>query len=56
MRQKAQTSQTNLWATADCGEWEGSLVMQGKPSKPDSPVSSPWLYLSLPLLLWLLLL
>jgi hypothetical protein len=56
MGQKAQTSGTNLWATADYGEWEGPPVMHGEPSKPDSPVSSPWLYLSLPLLLWLLLL
>jgi hypothetical protein len=46
MRQKDLTSQVSLLVPA----------LPGWPSKRDSPVRSPWLYVSLPLLLWLLLL
>jgi hypothetical protein len=56
MRQKARTSQTNLWAREDFMEWGKPTALPGRPSRSSSPVRSPWLYVSLPLLLWLLLL
>lgn len=56
MRQKARRSHVNLWDRADFGEWRKPVALPGGPSKPSSPVRSPWLYVSLPLLVWLLLL
>jgi hypothetical protein len=56
MRQKDLTSQMSLLAPADLAELGKAQALPGWPSKPDSPVRSPWLYVSLPLLLWLLLL
>ena len=56
MRQKARRSQTNLWTQGDFMEWGKPTALPGRPAKPESPVRSPWLYVSLPLLVWLLLL
>ena len=56
MGQKDLTSQVSSLAPADLAELGKAPVLPGWPSKLDSPVRSPWLYVSLPLLLWLLLL
>jgi len=56
MRQKDLISQVSLLAPADLAELGKAPALPGRPLKPDSPARSPWLYVSLPLLLWLLLL
>jgi hypothetical protein len=56
MGQKDLTSQVSLLAPADLAELGKAPALPGRPLKPNSPVRSPWLYVSLPLLLWLLLL
>ena len=56
MRQKDLTSQVSLLAPADLAELGKPATLPGRPEKPDSPARSPWLYVSLPLLVWLLLL
>jgi hypothetical protein len=56
MRQKDLISQVSLLAPADLAEFAKAPALPGWPSKRDSPERSPWLYVSMPLLLWLLLL
>jgi hypothetical protein len=56
MRQKDLTSQVNLLAPADLAELGKAPHRPADRRSWTSPVRSPWLYVSLPLLLWLLLL
>ena len=45
-----------LLSPGELSKYGKPIAMAGREPKPDIPLNSPWLYLSLILLLWLLLL